>query len=745
MTGHDSRHTNHLSHETSPYLQLHAHNPVDWYPWGEEAFRKARAEDKPIFLSVGYSTCYWCHVMERESFSDEAVAALLNDAFVCIKVDREERPDVDDLYMNAVQLMTGSGGWPMSVWLTPDLKPFFSGTYFPPEDRGGQTGLKTLTAKLATAWKDDRKEVERVADEVAEQMRQTSALTEFKAAKAGKDPVAQAITRILSTQDPAFGGRRGAPKFPQDMTDQLLLDQYRRTHDGKLLTAVTRSLDEMAMGGIHDHLGGGFHRYSTDATWTVPHFEKMLYNQAALVRLYADAWEVTRRDWSRRIALETAEFVEREMTDPDTGAFYSALDAETNAEEGQFYLWTAAEIDRTLGPDAPLFAEVYGVAAGPNFEHSRSVLRLRRLPAEEAKARSISEAQLDSRLDPLRQRLLAARGQRPRPATDDKELASWNGLMIGALAHAGQALSQPALIQRASRAADYLLQTLWRKDGRLLRVVRHKHAKQDGFLEDYAFLADSLLDLHEVTGEARWLDSARQIAKAMTDNFADPDGAGFYLSRADTAHLLVRSKSPYDNPIPSGNSVAARALLRLARTDGDEALRRRGEAAVEAFLPVAQRVPDGFAELLRVAATYLQAGAESALAATDSARHVHLEAKLVGPDALVATLKTDPDWHINAHQLATADLIPTTVTVDLPAGYQVLDTQYPQPSRLQTSFAGGLDVYTGEVIVRIRLSVPASRAAGAMARVKATVQACSDRACLQPTTLETAVALGAGR
>jgi len=584
---------NRLAKEKSPYLLQHAENPVDWYPWGEEAFAKARTEDKPLFVSIGYATCHWCHVMERESFEDERIAALLNERFVSIKVDREERPDLDDIYMAAVQLLSGQGGWPMSVFLTPDRKPFFGGTYFPPEDRYGRTGFPTLLERVSEAYRTRRGEIESGADQVARRIASFSE-TPPGSGLLTAGLVAGAADALLRGFDRTYGGFGRAPKFPHSMGIQLLLRQYRRTGDLRFLEAAGVTLDRMAAGGIYDHLGGGFHRYSTDARWLVPHFEKMLYDQALLVPAYLEAFLLTGQAAYRRVVEETLDYVRRDMTSPE-GAFYSTEDADSEGAEGLFYTWTPEEIAVELGEDAALFAAAYGVEPEGNFEE-RSILH--RSATDEALALrfSLPAPEVDGRLERARGRLLASRSRRVRPARDDKVLAGWNGLMISAFARAGSALDEPRFTQAAAAAADFVLARM-QHEGRLRRVYMDGQARVPAYLEDYAALVAAAVDLYEATFETRWLAEGVRLAEILRRDFEDQAG-GFFGTSEEHRDLIVRPKNAQDGSTPSGNSLAAWGLLRLGRLAGRPEFESAGERTLRTFQALLEEAPGAFHQML---------------------------------------------------------------------------------------------------------------------------------------------------
>ena len=582
-----SGHPNRLIQEKSPYLLQHARNPVDWYPWGDEAFTKAREEQKPVFLSIGYSTCHWCHVMERESFEDPEIASLLNRWFVAIKVDREEHPDVDQVYMKAVTAMSGQGGWPLTVFLTPDLKPFFGGTYFPPRRRGSVPGMADVLPAVADAWQRRRNELDASAQRLTQALEERLAP---QAAGAVSDALLhEAFRQAQAGFDSVDGGFGGAPKFPRSHELSLLLRYWARTGRAEALAMVRTTLDALQRGGIHDQLGGGFHRYSTDERWLVPHFEKMLYDQALLARTYLEAYRITRDPAYAETARGIFGYVLRDLRDPE-GGFYSAEDADSEGEEGKCYVWTKAELDAALGPEAELAARVYGVAPEGNFEHGRSILHLPQALPAAAQAAGLDEAALRSRLADIRSTLLATRARRVRPHRDDKILASWNGLMIGALAYGAATLDEPAYLKAAGQAADFVLQRMVR-DGVLLRRFRDGDARYAGTLEDYAFLCDGLLELYEAGFDPRRLAQAAELAGRMRKRFWDEQDGGFFLRGKDEEPLIVRAKELYDGATPSGNSVALLVLLRLAHLTGDQKPAKLAQQALERFAPAAAQAP----------------------------------------------------------------------------------------------------------------------------------------------------------
>lgn len=590
--------TNRLVDATSPYLLQHAHNPVDWFPWGEEAFEKARREDKPIFLSIGYSACHWCHVMERESFENETIAAFLNEHFVSIKVDREERPDVDDIYMTAVQMMTGSGGWPMSVFLTPDLRPFYGGTYYPPRDMMGRPGLISLLSALADAWLNKRQEVIANADDLTRLVRQSLTETSSQGA-VGAGLIRHAVEQLEGSFDPDSGGWGRAPKFPSSPSIRLLLREYLRTAEPKLLHMATATLDKMAYGGMYDHLGGGFARYSVDNEWLVPHFEKMLYDNAQLAQAYLEAYQLTKDPLYRRIATETFEYELRDMRDA-RGGFHSAEDADSEGEEGKFYLWTHDEIVETLGvEDGELFAAYYNVQPSGNFSshesyhEGKNILHMP-LPAETVASQlGMSEDELESRMEPMREKLMNVRSQRVRPGLDDKVLTSWNSLMISAFAQGYHVLGDERYLAAATEAANFILTDMV-ADTRLLRSHRHGKSAIPAFLDDYAFFVNALIDLYEATFDLTWIEAADEFTTAMIEQFWNDSGGAFHFTAEHHDHVLVRATPTQDGAIPSGNAMAATALLRLAVLTDNSSYREKAERVLAANVDNMQRYPRAF-------------------------------------------------------------------------------------------------------------------------------------------------------
>jgi len=583
---------NRLAQETSPYLLQHKDNPVDWYAWGPDALTRAKEEDKPILVSIGYSACHWCHVMEHESFEDEQTAAEMNSRFVCIKVDREERPDVDAIYMEACQAMTGQGGWPLNVFLTPDQVPFYAGTYFPPEPRHGLPSWRQVLGAIDEAWRTRRAEIEESAGRIVNRL-SGGALLQPSEDELDPGLLDQALENLRGAFDPVNGGFGGAPKFPPASTIEFLL---RRGETD--MTA--RTLRAMASGGMYDQIGGGFARYSVDAHWIVPHFEKMLYDNALLARAYLHGWQVTGEPLFEQVCRETLDWALREMR-ADEGGFYSALDADSEGVEGKFYVWTLDEVREALGDDAEAAITALGMSEQGNFEGQNIPVRAGDLPAE------------------LRARLYDVRATRVWPGLDDKRLASWNALMISALADAGAVLGEERYLGAARACAEFVLGTMRDERGRLLRTYKDGRAHLNAYLEDHAFLVEGLLTLYESTFEPRWFAAARELANQMIERFADEERGGFFETSSDHEQLVARRKDLEDNPIPAGNSSAAYGLLRLAALSGEHEYERRAEGVLRLLHEIAPRHPQAFAHLLQALDFRLAQTKEVALAGTDTA------------------------------------------------------------------------------------------------------------------------------
>jgi len=599
----ESAHTNRLIHETSPYLRQHAHNPVDWYTWGEEALERARREDRPILLSIGYSACHWCHVMEHESFENERIAAIMNEHFVNIKVDREERPDLDEIYMNAVTTMTGSGGWPMTVFLTPGLRPFYGGTYFPPDDRYGRPGFPRVLTAVAQFFTERRSEAEEQGEKLQQRL---SDIASFVSGDTGleEDLLEKAFQAIAATVDHVNGGFGRQPKFPGSMTLSFCLREHLRTGRQTALDTVSLSLRKMASGGIYDQLGGGFHRYSVDAEWLIPHFEKMLYDNALLMRTYTEAYQLTQDPLYHRIVEESAEYLLREMVRPG-GGFYATQDADSEGEEGKFFAWSRQEIVDLLGAEkGKLFCRYYGVEEGGNFEHGRSVLHTPVAVESLSANLSVDPNYYRSLLREGKSLLFSEREKRVKPFRDEKIMTDWNGLMIGSMATAYRVFGHRAWLAAAEGAMSFLLSDLY-KDGRLLHVYKDGVAKLNGYLDDYAFVVGALLDLYEASFDLRWFERALELHDTMDGQFWDTDRGAYFFTGEAHERLIVRSKNPYDNAIPSGNAVAVHNLLRLAAFTGKAAYREKAEQTLRVFGDFMESAPNGFGHLLCGLSWYL--------------------------------------------------------------------------------------------------------------------------------------------
>ncbi|HLV64162.1 MAG TPA: thioredoxin domain-containing protein [Polyangiaceae bacterium] len=600
---------NRLAREKSPYLLQHANNPVDWYPWGEEALRRAREEDKPIFLSIGYAACHWCHVMERESFENAEVAEVLNRHFVSIKVDREERPDLDDVYMAATVALSGSGGWPMSVFLAPDQRPFFAGTYFPPTDRYGRPGFMTILKRIADLWNNERTALLEQAERLTEHVRdQSEPAMPLPIPPSAIDDAVEALAR---SYDARHGGFGDAPKFPPHQALALLLRHHVRTGDPRSLEMVRGTLDGMKNGGIYDHVGGGFARYSTDERWLVPHFEKMLYDNAQLAAVYLEAFQVTADTEYERVARETLDYVVREMQGAE-GGYFSATDADSEGEEGKFFVFAPDEIEEILGrEEAEVFCLYYDITPAGNWE-GKNVLHTPRPLARVAAELGLEPSRLAERLARSRAAVYAARSQRVPPLLDDKVLTAWNGLMIGAMAEGYRVLRDPRYLESAERAARFVRERLRDSDGGLLRTARGGRAAIPGFLEDYAYFADGLVTLYEAGGDETWLALALELAERIVRDFGEPDG-GFYATSEAHERLITRLREGHDGALPAANAVAARALVRLSKHFERPDLEARAASALNAYGQLVARAPRAFPSTLMVLDFLLAGPVELAL------------------------------------------------------------------------------------------------------------------------------------
>jgi len=732
---------NRLILENSPYLLQHAHNPVNWFAWGNEAFEKARLENKPIFLSIGYSTCHWCHVMERESFDNIDIARLMNEHFVCIKVDREQRPEVDEVYMTAVTMIAGRGGWPMSSFLTPSGKPFFGGTYFPPDQ------FTYLLKQVMQIWEQQRPKILEQANYITKLVNQVTAAS-GEARQLGEKVISDAVNEILARHDAFQGGFGHAPKFPQETWLLLLLEVAHRDNK-KALAAALKSLEKMAQGGIYDQIGGGFHRYATDDQWLAPHFEKMLYNQAHLARAYLIAYQLTGNIIYATVARQTLDYILREMLAPE-GGFYSATDADSEGEEGLFFLWTPAQI-RTALNEAELALDLYGVTASGNFE-GKSILYLPVSLEKYAKEEALP--QFIEKVDIIREKLRRIRDKREPPLRDDKIITAWNGMMITTLALASDILKDQRYFEAAQGAATFILSKLKPGQGELWRVSVHKNAAISAHQEDYAYFAEALITLYDISHDSHWLDKAQEITDGMLLHFWDKAQGGFFMNRENDIPLIARPKSPEDSAIPSGNAVAVRVLAKLAARTGIEDYRDKANATLNAFSAAIAEQPSRYAYMLLAADELLhgevgmrQYGAHGAVKATVKLDN---DAQAIG---LNVELNIRDGWHINAHQPLQKNLIPTSVNLDKTASGRYLKSiSYPKPDYLQLSFQQAtLALYHGTVHLRGQLEISPPLAKEIVSpksslplttenktnlmSIRLKFQACNDKMCLPPEEL----------
>ena len=767
------KYTNALAKETSPYLLQHAHNPVDWHAWGPEAFELARRTDKPIFLSIGYSSCYWCHVMERLVFENPAIAAKMNEHFVNIKVDREERPDVDEIYMMATVKFTGHGGWPMSVFLTPPgvraeddggLKPFFAGTYFPPEPAHRMPSFPQLIEGISTLWKDQRDAVFEQADHLAEAVT-TELSHRDERGQVSPAMVQQAFNQLRGIYDSQHGGFGGAPKFPQPSNLLFVLRLQKTKPNDEMFAAVSHTLDRMARGGMYDQIGGGFHRYSTDAKWLVPHFEKMLYDNGQLVEAYTMAHELrpppNDPGFYERVVRATCAYVLRQMTD-STGTFWSAQDAEVDAREGGTYVWMHDEFVEALrGTDAEpvtkLALTLYGLDQGTNFRdpHAPSappanVVYLPRPLAELAAEKDMTLAELLSAKAQIDRVLLWARDKRKQPFTDDKVLVGWNGLFIGGLAMAARVFDEPAYAQAAARAADYILANMRDDEGGLFRSMRQGTVKIPGFLEDYAMFGHGLLELHRADGNKRWLDAAEALVPVVQRRFAAP-GGGYYDTLADQADLFVRTRSSRDGATSSGNSQMVINLVDLYELTGKEAYLEQALSDLESFAQTMQRTGINMVHMHHALLLAMESAPQRFANAAGAAPMTRADNKLaikVDPDQLVVsadgtkitvTLDIAKQYHINAHQPGMDDLIPTKLILDGAEGL-TMNVKYPPGEARQYPFADqAIKVYEGTITMEATVRTNGDASTSADSRLMLRYQMCTDRSCLAPQTVEVPV------
>ncbi|MEW8261737.1 MAG: DUF255 domain-containing protein [Candidatus Thiodiazotropha taylori] len=724
---------NQLILEDSPYLLQHAHNPVDWHPWSEAAFQKAKQQNKPIFLSIGYSTCHWCHVMERESFENLPIAALLNRDFIAIKVDRESHPDVDEVYMTAVMLMTGHGGWPMSSFLTPEGKPFYGGTYYTPEQ------FTSLLQQVNQLWKERPDDViaqaEKVADAVAESNRLRG---EAKALDEGV--ITQALKSMQNAFDEIQGGFGQAPKFPREPWLYLLLDQAQRHGDQAALQMLTVTLDHMGRGGIYDQVAGGFHRYSTDYEWLVPHFEKMLYNQAHLSRIYLGAWRITGREDFRRIATQTLDYVLREMTSPD-GGFYSATDADSEGEEGLFFTWTEDELNAALDKQqASLATTLYGVTPSGNFE-GRNILHLPQTLAEFADEKQRSLSDLLTQLEQINQILLETRNKRIPPLRDDKIVTSWNGMMITAFAQAADLLDNTSYRDAALKAAEFLWQQNRYKPGYLWRVHLNGQSSIAATQEDYAYLSEGFLYLYDLTGEPLWLERAKELAGAMTGRFLDRQQGGFFMNEAESSITgMGRPKDEgADNAIPSGSSVAIHSLQRLWQRSGDLDFRKQTDGLISRFAPALEATPISYGYLLSAVADHRHGELGSRAYAGQGGIRIHADTSQAAEQTLLNLKIQIPDgWHINSNQPSGKDLIATRMSLaEQSNGWQMGPVTYPKGKQQKLAFQQQpLSVYGGDISLQTLLKqIDGDHPGSTTLPVELQLQACNDQVCLPPETV----------
>ena len=746
--------TNRLINETSPYLLLHAHNPVEWYPWGDEALERAKKENKIIFLSVGYSTCYWCHVMEREVFSNPEIAEQMNKNYINIKIDREERPDLDEIYMTATQILIQRGGWPNSVFLTPDSKPFFAGTYFPPTDMPNRPGFPTILFAVHEAWTTREAEVIETANNITNIIETVTnkAFTSLATTEIKRSLIADGVAHLKKTYSQDYGGFGAAPKFPSPANLEFLLREYKHTSDESLLKMITHTLDMMAYGGMYDQIGGGFHRYSVDEKWLVPHFEKMLYDNAQLAKIYLQAYQLTEKPQYRRVAEEIFSFVAREMTSPD-GGFYAALDAETDAEEGKYYVWTADEIKKVVpNKDVEQFISVYGVDKAPNFEGKYVLFVPNGLEAETVL----------QDLKSARETLLSERSNREYPLLDTKIIVSWNGLMIDALAYGYEVLGDEKHLTAAANAAQFIRDTLTKQNGELWHTYTAGVASYDGYLDDYAFFVRGLLGLHNATGEDRWLASAKTLTDKMVDLFWDTKNGGFFYTKADAKQLIVRTKKPHDSAVPSGNAVAVNNILLLGPSYRDYV-----EKTLRSFVRSMEETPSSFMHMLYALNGYLNIDQKDD-ASTPKGKSepevsilptsplgdigdsdptqplVTATAKIKKPmkDNYIDVevhVKIAAGWHINANPAGQDNLIPTTIAVAENAPVEVSEVKYPKGKSVHFEFsAEPVNVYEKTFTIPIKLKQKPEMTINKDTPIilKLDYQPCNETECSFPATLD---------
>ncbi len=718
------RFTNRLILEDSPYLIQHAHNPVDWYPWGPEAFEAAKRQNKPVFLSIGYSTCHWCHVMERESFENIDIADVLNRNFISIKVDREQRPDVDETYMTAVQLIARHGGWPMSSFLTPDGKPFFGGTYFPPVQ------FRDLSLRVAALWEQRQGDLiesgKRIAQAVMEVTNRKAA-----AGQVGRESIQIAVRRMLENHDDFQGGFSSAPKFPHEPYLFLLLEAAERYNNKDALEAVTITLDAIARGGIHDQVAGGFHRYSTDNEWLAPHFEKMLYNQAHLGRAYLLAWRLSGNAFFKRVATQTLDYVLRDMRSPD-GAFYSATDADSEGAEGVFFLWSREQIVAALSEqDAALAIELFGVSEGSNFEGG-NILSLPVPLVVFAESKGLSLSELQMALDRIRERLYQVREQREHPLRDEKVITAWNGMMISTLAQAGVILDEPRYANAALQTAEFIWQHNRQPNGELWRAYLDGSSSVPASQEDYAYYAEGLLHLYDATDDRKWFERAREIADGMLVHFWDDQNGGFYMSKQELLTSMGRPRDGgSDNAMPSGNSVALRVLQMLSARSDNPDYGEVANATLAAFAGAIEQHPSGFGYMLTGADDLLQG--ELGARRYAAAGGIRVTVRQTGVNRITVDLDIPHGWHINSNTPLQENLIPTLLSMDGAGNdWRLGEINYPEPRTVSLGFQSEpLSLYDGKVRIHAELK-PEKAEPPHMLPVKLSLQACNDRVCLPP-------------
>jgi len=729
---------NRLSQETSPYLRLHQHNPVDWYPWGTEAFEKARAEDKPIFLSVGYSSCYWCHVMERLVFDDPDIAKLMNGLFVNVKVDREERPDIDALYMTATQLLSGQGGWPNSVFLTPDLKPFYAGTYFPPQDNHGRPGFPRVLQALHLAWQEKRPDIETQAEQIAQTIRNIHTHQTTDTTWSQNDLITKLKTHFQNRFDWRHGGFGTAPKFPPDQALLLLLAFPNTTSDAPEMVSLT--LNKMAQGGIQDHLGGGFHRYSTDTKWHVPHFEKMLYNQSLFAESYLQAYQINPDATYKQTVEDILRFVSTTMTDPN-GGFYSALDAETDAEEGAHYIWTQSEIRDILGPQADLFLKAFALAPVPDTDAGA----LYRLQSDStlAQLQNVSLADIQNQIAQSKNKLLQERNRRKFPLLDDKIITGWNGLMIAAYAQSARILNRPQDGATAQKAAAFILKNLKDNADTLYRIYHSGQRKIPAYQEDYAYFIRGLIELYRTTKTPAFLNEAEHLTKQMNTLFWDTQNGGYFFTPANT-ELFVRAKSSGDGALPSGNAVALHNLCDLFELTGQTRYMEQAQKLFSTFSQNALEAPEGYLHLIHGALRLPQTNHPSTVTSPPETEQnvtakLHIITLPKHPNDILRAeieIQIAKNWHIQSANPTHKFLIATQVQVSTKDNLQDLNITYPNPTPMSLAIAESpIDVYSNTIRIPITCRVTPHQAPTAHLSFNLTYQACNDTRCLEPKTI----------